>query len=442
MPVIHISELSWGGEGIGRIDGKVVFVPQALPGEDAEIEIIQSKKDYSRGKIKRMLAPSPDRVEPPCPVYQDCGGCQLQHLSYPKQVQEKERLFKKALHHALRGRDVFVFPSLNSPKKYGYRHRLLIKTAWSKKKLSLGFFKPKSHELVSIDRCLLANESVNALINPLRDTIQALGKYNFSPEIELQVFEDPTRGGVVFSSSSPLNLFGRKKIIKDLCGLGLNYLLFQAPKSLMHGDGTLFSPEKESPEFILPAATTGLPQDIRLTAFPKVFTQINLDTNLLLLARLLQMDLFRASDRILDCFCGLGNFSLPASFKAKEVIGLESLPLAVANARWNQNKNEILNCSFIQAKADSAFRQTGFPQNPVSLMILDPPRTGVKELIPLLNFKDLDRLLYVSCNPSTLFRDLNLFIVRGWAVEWSQTVDFFPQTFHLESVTLLRKNHE
>jgi 23S rRNA (uracil1939-C5)-methyltransferase len=441
MPVVHISELSWGGEGIGRIEGKVVFVPQALPGEDAEIEIVQSKKDYSRAKLKRILDPSPDRVEPPCPVYQDCGGCQLQHLNYRKQVMEKERLFKKALGHAFPGRDVFLYPALQSPKDYGYRHRLQIKTAWTKKKLGLGFFKPKSHELVSIDRCLLANKEANDLINPLRNRLQALGKWDWTPDIELQVFEDPPGGGVVFSSSPRSGLSGMEKINKGISDLKFNYILFQEPKQLNHWDGTPFSPEEESPEFVLPAAVTGLPQDIRLTAFPKVFTQVNLGANLLLLARLLQMDIIHSGDRILDCFCGLGNFTLPVSLMSKEVIGLESLPLAVANARLNQKRNKIINCSFVQDRADSAFRKPGFSQNAVSLAILDPPRTGVKELIPLLDFKELNGLLYISCNPSTLLRDLSLLTTRGWVVEWIQPIDFFPQTYHLESATFLRKKN-
>ena len=130
MVEVKISNLSWGGEGLGRIEGKVVFVPYTLPGELVEIEVVQSKKNYSQGKLIRILEPSPDRVEPACSYYQECGGCQLQHLATDKQVREKEKLFKQTLGHVLRSQEIPVLPPLTSPLAYGYRHRLHLKTAW------------------------------------------------------------------------------------------------------------------------------------------------------------------------------------------------------------------------------------------------------------------------------------------------------------------------
>ncbi|HMK66303.1 MAG TPA: class I SAM-dependent RNA methyltransferase [Thermodesulfobacteriota bacterium] len=439
MAIVKISELSWGGQGISRIEGKVVFVSQALPGETVEIEIIQSKKDYSLGKLLHILDPSPDRIAPPCPVYQECGGCQLQHLGYQNQVIEKERLFKKALVHALPGEDIQVYPSLPSPKPYGYRHRLFLKSGWSAKKTIVGFYKPKSHQVVNVEGCLLANKAINHLLNPIKEQIRLTNNPQWTPEIELQIFENPHRGGVIFSSPVRINRGEKKMITANLGSLGLDYVLFKTKDQLLCWDDTPFAPGEEAPEFLLPAAISGLPRDIRLTVFPDVFTQVNLEANLLLISRLFELDLFHDEDRILDAYCGLGNFSLPLCLKAKEVLGLESLPGAVANARWNQSKNKILNCFFIQAKVDAALKQPKFPPNPVSLAVLDPPRTGVKDIIPLLDLKGLKGLLYISCNPSTLFRDLILLKDRGWRVEWSQPVDFFPQTYHLESVTFLKR---
>ncbi len=144
-------------------------------------------------------------------------------------------------------------------------------------------------------------------------------------------------------------------------------------------------------------------------------------------------------DTVLDLYCGLGNFSLPLALKVKEVIGLEAFPQAVANARWNREINRISNCTFIEAKAEDAFHQLKLLAKTVSWVILDPPRTGAQEVIPMFDAWDLKGIIYISCNPMTLFRDLTRLTQQGWKIKWSQPVDFFPQTFHLESVTLLRK---
>ena len=200
MPIVSISDLSWGGEGIGRIEGKVVFIPYGLPGEIVEVEVVRSKKNFSLGKLIRILEPSPDRVEPLCSFYRDCGGCQLQHQAFHRQIQEKERLFNQALNHALKPKEILVYPALQSPDGFGYRHRLQLKTAWENHRFNLGFFRTKSHRVVSIDRCLLANKATNAVLKLLREKMESLRFKDWSPEIELQIFENPQKGGIVFNS--------------------------------------------------------------------------------------------------------------------------------------------------------------------------------------------------------------------------------------------------
>lgn len=440
MPIVHISELTWGGEGLGRMEGKVVFVPYSLPGEDIEIEVTYSKKNYCRGRIVRILAPSPDRIDPPCSFYQECGGCQLQHLASHNQIQAKERLFKKALAHTLPSQEIFIYPTLRSPQAYGYRHRLQLKTAWIKNKFCLGFFKPKSHDLVNIDHCLLANDPVNEILSLLAQKIQDLRVNHWTPDIELQVFENPHKGGMVFSSPTRINHSERKRISKALYAFfNLNSTLFQELNGFPLVGEPPFSPEKDSLEFILPASETGLPKEIRLASFPRVFTQVNLEVNRLLITWLLNRNLFNRQDIVLDLYCGFGNFTLPLALKVKEVIGIESFPWAIVNARWNRKINEISNCSFIQANAEEGLRRLKLPENLISLAIMDPPRTGAKEIIPLLNRWNMKTILYISCNPMTLLRDLSLFQENGWIAEWCQPVDFFPQTFHLETITCLRK---
>jgi 23S rRNA (uracil1939-C5)-methyltransferase len=440
MPIVRISNLSWGGEGVGRIDGKVVFIPFGLPGEVVEVEVVQSKKNYSQGKLVRVLEPSPDRIEPLCAYYRKCGGCQFQHTALQRQVQEKEKLFKQALYHALKSEEVLVHPTLQSPSGFSYRHRLQLKTAWKNKRFTLGFFRPKSHRVVSIDRCLLANKVTNEVLESLREKMQALRFEDWSPEIELQVFENPHKGGIVFNSPQRIGSARQEGVIKELRKVpGLNYIVFRDSNPLLESEGPNFIQENDRPEFSLPVGQTGLSKDIRLSCFPGVFTQINLELNRRLISRLVRLNLFDPQDTVLDLYCGLGNFSLPLTLKVREVVGLEVVPQAVANARWNQEINQISNCTFVEAKAEDAIRQLKRLAKPVSWVILDPPRTGAQELIPMFKAWDLKGIFYISCNPMTLFRDLGRLISEGWKVQWSQPLDFFPQTFHLESVTFLKK---
>lgn len=440
MAEVRISNLSWGGEGIGRIEGKVVFVPYTLPGECVEFEVVQSKKNYSQGKVIRILEPSPDRIEPACSFYRECGGCQLQHLAPDNQVREKEKLFKQTLGHALQSQEIPIYPTLTSPTAYGYRHRLHLKTAWKNNRFTLGFFKTKSHDLVPIDQCPLANREVNEVLGPLRKKIQELRQLQWTPEIELQGQDNPRRRGIVFSSSERLTPSRRKEITEGLFSdLDLNYLLFQESDHFPLRGEYPFTPEKDGLGYTLSVLETGLGQDLRLTFFPRVFTQVNLELNKRLIVHLISRNLFDERDIVLDLYCGLGNFTLPAALKVQEIIGLEGLPWAVANARLNQNINRISNCTFVQIKVEEGIRQSNLRNIPISWVILDPPRTGAQAIIPFLDVWNLKGILYISCDPMTLVRDLSQLLKRGWKAEWSQPVDFFPQTFHLESVTFLVK---
>jgi 23S rRNA (uracil1939-C5)-methyltransferase len=440
MNTVQITDLAWGGQGLGRIGGKVVFVPFSLPGEVVEIELISSKKNFSQGRLLRVLEPSANRIEAPCALYQACGGCQLQHLSPLKQIQEKERLFKQNLNHSLQGMEIPIKPVLSSSLAFGYRHRLHLKSAWEKKRFNVGLFRADSHEVVPITRCLLANEAVNQVLTGLQETIQNFQFTDWTPEIELQFFGNPVKGGLVFFSRRGLTSDRMKRITREIRkSFRLDYILFQDPNEPMWKSAAPFSAEEDSPEFDLPASETGLPHDLFLSCFPRVFSQINLTLNQRLIMELIKMNLFDRQDRILDLYCGLGNFSLPLSLLVEEVIGLEISPLAVENARWNQRRNQITNCTFWGVKAEEGLPKIGKRGKPISKIFLDPPRSGAREAIPWLDTRALDGILYLSCNPMTLFRDLKSLVERGWKVEWTQAVDFFPQTYHLESLTCLSR---
>jgi 23S rRNA (uracil1939-C5)-methyltransferase len=211
-----------------------------------------------------------------------------------------------------------------------------------------------------------------------------------------------------------------------------------------HADGPLtgpdvFSPERHSLIYQVPVGGAHEGREIALTVFPQVFSQVNLPQNRRLIALLEELRLISAQDRIWDLYCGQGNFSIPLSFGAAEVLGIESFAPAVENAAWNQKINPGSRCRFIRATAlEGASRLIHTGENP-DWVILDPPRSGAAAVIPALAKLRARGLFYVSCEPMTLFRDLALLLKEGWRLEWTRPLDFFPQTYHLESLSLLSR---
>lgn len=442
MPEVLITGLSSTGEGMGRVGGKVVFLPFTLPGERVGWELTESKKNYNRGHLQKIFNPSPDRIVPLCPYFGDCGGCQLQHLALVNQIKEKEKLFREGLFHALKTDDFPIYPPLISPEGFGYRHHLQLKTAITGPVRILGFFAPKSHQVIGIERCLLANNGVNRVLGPLKEVLQYLPEGVEAPEIELEVYESSGKGGMVFTFTRMIRPGLRQVLTKALLALpGITYVLFREKDSIHLVGDHPFNPRTDSPEYFVPALGHPFAAPLRLISFPLVFTQANLSLNRCLIERLKELDLFKEEDRVVDFYSGQGNLSLPLAGLVRQVIGIESFPPAVENAKWNKKVNGISNSIFLEGRAEQAGSLLKTYRKDLRWIILDPPRSGAKELISLLESRLLnpEGILYLSCNPQTLFRDLSRLKAQGWKVQWSQAIDFFPQTFHLESLTLLKR---
>jgi 23S rRNA (uracil1939-C5)-methyltransferase len=440
MAVIRITAISLQGEGLGRLEGKIVFVPFTLPGEAVEIEIKEDRKTYSRGRLVRVLEASPDRVTPPCPVFGICGGCHLQHASPPVQARIKENGFREAFRHALKLEDPPIQTLVDSPEPLYYRHRLRLKVRGRGRRSSLGFFQARSHQLVAVERCFLANPAVNRILAGLSRVIREIPLLGEPAELEIQCLEEGDKGLVLFRvprrpSTAILRQVSEKLLeiqeIKTVLGES-----FQ--KSELFGLEP-FSPERHGQRVVLPAATTLLDRDLEMSFFPQVFSQVNLSQNLRLIAFLLSQPCWGPQVNCLDLFCGQGNFSIPLALKTGGVIGVESLAPAVENARFNQRRNQIDNCMFHQASAQSGLNQLLREEARFNVVVMDPPRTGAREILQQVDLLALRGLYYLSCDPMTLFRDLAILIQKGWRLQWTRPLDFFPQTFHLESLTFLSR---
>jgi 23S rRNA (uracil1939-C5)-methyltransferase len=436
MPVTRITDLSFTGEGVGREGGKVVFLPFTLPGEVVEWERIETKKTFDRGLPRRILEPSPLRIRPTCPLFERCGGCQLQHLDFRTQAEEKERLFRRLAAHTLKTEALSFLPPLLSPQGFGYRHRLRLKTARQGKKVRVGFYHRRSRDLIPLDHCPLANRAVNAVLPPLQEVLQDLPPESGEPEVELTVADDPAsalRGGILLELAQKTAHPRLRELTRELNALpGLAYAFFRVRGSFRLFGERPFDPERDALEYTIAGMREGA-SSIRLKVFPSVFSQANLEVNRLLIAELTGLDLFEASSDLIDLYCGMGNLSLPLSPFFRRVVGLEIFPPAVTNAEWNRKKNRIVNCTFLEGAAEKT-KDLWTSRTSPKWVFLDPPRSGIKGLVSLLNEArgSIQGVLYLSCHPLTLLHDLDRLAAFGWKIVWMQMVDFFPQTFHQE----------
>jgi 23S rRNA (uracil1939-C5)-methyltransferase len=440
MAVIRITALSLQGEGLGRLEGKIVFVPFTLQGESVEIEIKENRKTYSRGRLVRVLEPSPDRVTPPCPIFGICGGCHLQHASPAAQSRIKENGFREAFRHALKMEDPPIQSLRDSPGSLYYRHRLRLKIQGPEQQSSLGFYQARSHHLVAVEKCFLANPAVNRILASLSRVIRDIPFLGEPAELEIQCLEEGGEGLVLFRVTRRPSTSILRKITEKLLEIpGIQAVFFGIFQESELFGLEPFSTDRHGQRVVLPVGTTLLDREVELTFFPQVFSQVNLAQNLRLIAFLLSQPCWGPQITCLDLFCGQGNLSIPLAFKTRKVIGVEALASAVENARFNQQRNQIGNCIFRQASAQSDLNRLLREGSRFDLVIMDPPRTGAREILEQVDLLALQGLFYLSCEPMTLFRDLTFLTQKGWNLQWTLPLDFFPQTFHLESLTYLSR---
>ncbi len=440
MAVMRITAISLQGEGLGRLEGKIVFVPFTLPGEFVEIEIKEDRKTYSRGRLVKVLEPSKDRVTPPCPIFGICGGCHLQQATSSAQSRIKENGFREAFRHALKMDDPPIQTLRDSPGSLYYRHRLRLKIQGRGRQSSLGFYQARSHQLVAVERCLLANPAVNRILASLSRVARDFPFLGEPSELEIQCLGEGKKALILFRVPRRLSTPILRKITEIILEIpGIQAVFFGT-----FPDGELFgldpfSPDRHGQRVVLPAETTLLDREVELTFFPQVFSQVNLAQNLDLIAFLLSQPCWGPQVTCLDLFCGQGNFSIPLAFKNRRIIGVESLAPAVENARLNQRRNQIGNCIFHRASARSGLDRLLREGSRFDVVLMDPPRTGAREILRQVDLLALQDLYYLSCEPMTLFRDLAFLTQKGWKLQWTLPLDFFPQTFHLESLTFLSR---
>jgi tRNA/tmRNA/rRNA uracil-C5-methylase (TrmA/RlmC/RlmD family) len=367
---VTIHDLAFGGEGVGRVDDFVVFVPFVITGETVEAEITEVKKNFARAKLLRVITPSPRRVEPQCRYFTRCGGCQYQHIDYPEQLRVKHKQISDLFERVGKISPEKIAPVIGCPQPFGYRNRIMIRSQWNgrAKKLEIGFIGTDNRFVEDIEECMIAEPALNEQIRHVRAN-------------------PPPRGG-------------------------LKFVLRVQPENWVVPRDSFF----QNNFFLLP----GLAGAVR--------------------------DFLRASGarHLIDLYCGVGFFGIEEAGAVESFAGVEYDALAVKAARQNAANRNIQNGEFISAKSEEALPELlkRFPSDKTAVL-LDPPRKGCwPSLLELLRTTRPAQVIYVSCHPATMARDLNILCDDGvFELARVQPLDMFPQTQHVECVADLRRGN-
>jgi 23S rRNA (uracil1939-C5)-methyltransferase len=432
---VTIDKMCYGGAGLGRVDGKACFVPLTAPGDRARVRVVKDKRSYLEAVLLELSEPSPLRVEPVCPVFGLCGGCNWQHLPYQEQLHQKGEIFAGTLTRIGRVQSESILPVAPSPSRYGYRSRIQLKVAVHKGRAILGFFRTGSHEVIDIaPGCAIADPLLNLMTGQLRAVLGRLPQVEAIPQIDLSVGDDGCGLAVFHFKGGSLDKLAER--LKDLRGAlpsisGL-FIRSGAKGRLIDVYGV------DSLSYQIPAELCGGTRDVKLRFSKGGFSQVNYLQNLELIRTVCRWGEFQGTERVLDLFCGNGNISIPVAAQVREVVGVEGYGPSIDDAVANAAANSIGNASFETCDALAAVRRFVKARERFDLVILDPPRGGAEGAGEIADLAP-EKIIYISCDPATLARDLGLICARGYQVRRSQPVDMFPQTYHLESVTELTR---
>ena len=432
MPIGIIESLDHEARGITRLEGKTIFVEGALPGEKVEYTSFRRKPNYEVAQADRILKASPDRVAPKCPHYGSCGGCSMQHLDSTAQVAAKQRVLESNLWHLGRLRAEQLYAPIHGPA-WGYRFRARLAARFVAKKggMLIGFHERKSSYIADMTTCPNLPPHVSKLLVPLRELVAGLSISAAMPQVELAVGEHIT--ALVLRNLEALTAAdeARVKAFADRHDV-VFYLQPQGPATAYR-----FYPLEG------PRLTYALPEYAIEHAFsPTEFTQVNHAVNRVLVRRAMALLDPRPGERIADMFCGLGNFTLPIARLGAQVVGVEGSRELVRRAGENAAANGLADkveygvANLFEATSESLAALGRFDK-----MLIDPPREGALELVKAIDPEQAPRrIVYVSCNPSTLARDAAILVSqKGYRLLGAGVVNMFPNTSHVESIALFEK---
>ncbi|MCH3914695.1 MAG: 23S rRNA (uracil(1939)-C(5))-methyltransferase RlmD [Acidaminococcaceae bacterium] len=444
---MQVTGLGSSGEGVGKVQGFTFFVPGALAGEKIRFQAKQVKKSYGIGELTNVLEPSPERVKPVCPVYKQCGGCQLQHLSYEGQLTVKRQQVIDALERLGHFKGIKVEKTLGDDDPWHYRNKMQVPVASGKKgSLDIGCFAQATHRVINVEECFIQKKANNAIAAVVRAWMK---------EYKIPALEEDARRGIVRHVMGRVGvatgevmavLITNSPMVPHIKDLG-KMLREAIPgfKTLVQNVNTrhtnVIMGEKSrivtGPGFIQDSIGT-----LTFNISPESFFQVNSEQAAKLYGEALKAANLTSKETVVDVYCGTGTITLFLAQKAARAIGIEIVPSAIKDARINARNNKIANAQFVLGDAAVELPKLAQEGIKADVIVLDPPRAGCDQrVINAIAAVKPKKVVYVSCNPASLARDAELLCKKGYKINKVQPVDLFPQTHHVETVVLMsRKN--
>ena len=431
-----IERLSHEGRGIAHDHGKTQFVEGALPGETVLAKFIEQKSKFDELATVEVIEASADRATPPCAHAGLCGGCSLQHMAPAAQIRFKQQVLAEQFQH-FGGvtPDVWEAPMTGPTEAYRGKARLGVRYVEKKGVVLVGFREKRSSFLADIDSCAVLDSRVGQSLSDFRALVRSLSAYQTLPQIEVAVSDESV--ALVIRHMEALSTDDQAKLAAF--GRERNWMILLQPggpdsvHKIWPEDGeTRLSYQIDLPE------SARIPS-VRMFFHPLDFTQVNAQINRQMIARALDWLALTREDRVLDLFCGLGNFTLPIAALAGSVVGVEGDVAMVQRGIENAQRNGLDNAEFYGANLQADFTQEAWAARGFDKILIDPPRSGALEVVQYLPRFGASKIVYVSCNPATLARDAGVLVQHGYRMLRAGVMDMFPHTAHVESIALFEK---
>lgn len=446
--IFDIISQGYEGEGIAKIDNKYpIFIEGALKGEKVKVRIVKVNKNFAYGKLMEVLEASEERVNPPCAIYKRCGGCKLQHASYKAQLDFKWDRVKDCVSKIGKLDPSIVKYPLGMENPWRYRNKVQLPIGLINGEVKIGFFAPRSHDIIDMESCLIQDEIGDKVVKLTRGWIEKFNirPYNVDGEYDekgivrhIMIRRGFTTNEVMvvlvtngeklphkeeFVDLMVKNIPGIKSVIQNINSKKTNVILGLESKTLW-GEDTIS-------DYI---------GDFRFNISPLSFFQVNPTQTEVLYGKALEYANLTGNEEVFDAYCGTGTITLFLSQKAKKVYGVEIIPQAIDNAWINAKENKVDNVEFFVGESEVVIPDLINKGIKADVVVVDPPRKGCdKKLLDAITNIDAKKIVYVSCDPSTLGRDLQVLEENGYKTLEVQPVDMFPNTAHIENVALLIK---
>ncbi|MDX1807616.1 MAG: 23S rRNA (uracil(1939)-C(5))-methyltransferase RlmD [Paenisporosarcina sp.] len=439
---VSIEDLTHDGAGVAKVDGYPLFIVGALPGETAEVHVLKTLKSYGFAKLIEIITPSEHRVAPPCHVFDECGGCQVQHLSYEGQLMWKQQLVKNAMERIAKLPHVTVHPVKGMDNPWRYRNKSQIPFGIQDGRVVTGFYQTRSHEIADTDVCIIQTEEADEILREMKKELGRLGiapyneKTNQGMLRHVVIRKGRATGEVMVVLITKKKKFPQeveavaaiKRILPQVTSIVQN--VNEEKTNVIFGEKTNTLWGKDVIEDLI--------GDVRFEISARSFYQVNPEQTEVLYQQALDYAQLTGTETVIDAYCGIGTISLFLAKQAKQVLGVEIVPQAIEDAKRNAEINGLNNTYFEAGPAEIVIPKWYKEGKTADVLVVDPPRKGCDEaLLQTILQQKPNRIVYVSCNPATLARDLRILEDGGYETKEVQPVDMFPQTTHCEAVAWL-----